>query len=86
MLQKKFKGKFPAGYDEIPEYVAKQCAKFVKGPFAHIYNILINSCTFPEKFKVSRVKPLYKKGDVCSIQNITPISTVPIFFLKYWKS
>ena len=30
------KGKFSAGYDEIPEYVVKQCEKFVKGPLAHI--------------------------------------------------
>jgi hypothetical protein len=29
-VTKKFKGKFPAGYVEIPEYVVKQCAKFVK--------------------------------------------------------
>ena len=29
-VTKKFKGKFSAGYDEIPEYVVKQCAKFVK--------------------------------------------------------
>jgi hypothetical protein len=41
---KKFKGKFSAGYDEIPEYVVKQHAKFVKGTLAHIYNISINSC------------------------------------------
>ena len=25
-VTKKFKGKFPAGYDEITEYVVKQCA------------------------------------------------------------
>jgi hypothetical protein len=25
---KKFKGRFSAGYDGIPEYVVKQCAKF----------------------------------------------------------
>jgi len=25
-VTKKFKGKFPAGYDEIMEYVVKQCA------------------------------------------------------------
>ena len=57
----KFKGKFSAGYGEIPEYVVKQCAKFVKVSLAHIYNISINSGTFPEKFKVARLKPLYKK-------------------------
>jgi len=44
------------------EYIVKQCAKFVKGPLAHIYNISINSGAFPKKFKVVRVKPLYKKN------------------------
>jgi hypothetical protein len=41
VLQKKFKAKFLAGYDEIPEYVIKQREKFVKGPLAHIYNISV---------------------------------------------
>ena len=58
---KKFKCKFSAGYDEITEYVVKQSAKFVKGTLAHIYNISINSGTFPRKFEVARVKPLCKK-------------------------
>jgi len=80
MCYKKFKGKFSAGYGEIPEYVVKHCAKFVKGPLAHIYNILINSGTFPEKFKVARVKPFYKKIDIYSIQNYRPISNLHIFF------
>jgi hypothetical protein len=82
-VTKIFKGIFPAGYDEIQEYVVKQCAKFVKGPLAHIYNISINSATFPEKFKVARVKLLYKKGDVYCI----PIYiNCTYFFLKYRKS
>jgi hypothetical protein len=34
---------------------------------------------FPEKFKVARVRPSYKKGDICSIQNYGPISILPIF-------
>jgi len=42
----------------------RQFAKFVKGPLAHIYNMSINSGKLPEKFKVAREKPLYKKGDI----------------------
>ena len=61
VLLKKITGKFSAGYDEIPKYVVKECAKFVKGPLAHIYNILINSDTFAEKFKVARVSPCIRK-------------------------
>jgi hypothetical protein len=84
LVIKKFKGKFAAGYDEIPEYVVKQRATFVKGPLAHIYNISMNAGMFPEKCKVPRVKPLYKKGDIYSVQNYRPVSILPVF-LKYWK-
>jgi hypothetical protein len=34
---------------------------------------------FPEKFKAARVKPLYKKGDIYSIQSYRPVSILPIF-------
>ena len=53
--------------------------KCVKGPLAHIYSSSINSGTFPEKFKLARVKLLYKKGDVYSIKIIRPISILPFF-------
>jgi len=76
---KKLKGKFSAGYDEIPECVAKQCAKLIQGPLTHIYNMSLNSGTFPEIFKVTRVKPLHKKGDIYIIENCRPISILPIF-------
>jgi len=76
---RRLKGKFSAGCDEIQEYIVKQCAVSIKGPLTHIYNMSINSGTFPELFKVARVKPLYKKGDTYSIQNYRPISILPVF-------
>jgi hypothetical protein len=33
---KNLKGKFSVGYDEIPEYVVKQCASFIRGPLMHL--------------------------------------------------
>jgi len=75
----KLKGKFSAGYDEILEYVVKQCVEFIKGPLTHIYNMSLNSDTFPEMFKVARAKPLHK-GYIYSIENYRPISILPIFF------
>ena len=32
---------------------------------------------FPEKFKIAKVKPLYKKGDKCCYNNYRPISILP---------
>jgi hypothetical protein len=40
---------------------------------------------FPEKFKIARVKPLYKKGDIYSTKNYTPISILSIFFYNTGK-
>jgi hypothetical protein len=76
---RKLKGKFSAGCDEIPEYVVKQCAMFIKGPLTYIYNMSVNSGVFPDLFKVARVKPLYKKGDTYNIQNYRPISILSVF-------
>jgi hypothetical protein len=59
--------------------LVKECAKFVKGLLAHIYNILINSGMFPEKFKVARGELLYEKGYIYSIKNYRPISILYIF-------
>ena len=39
----------------------------------------ISSGMFPELFKVARAKPLYKKGDIYSMQNYRPISILPVF-------
>ena len=57
----------------------KQCAVSIKGPLTHIYNMSISSGTFPELFKVARVKPLYKKGNIYGNQNYRPISILPVF-------
>jgi hypothetical protein len=50
---RRLKGKFSAGYDEIPECVVKQCAVSIRGPLTHIYNLSISSGTFPNLFKVA---------------------------------
>ena len=50
----------------------------------NIYNISFKSGMFPEKFKITRIKPLYKKGDIYNVKNYRPISGYHSS-LKYWK-
>jgi hypothetical protein len=49
------------------------------GPLTHIYNVSLNSGVFSDEWKIARVKPLYKKGDRCDIQNYKPISVLSVF-------
>jgi hypothetical protein len=60
-VTKILKGKPSAGYDEIPEYVVKQCIKYIKKPLVHIYNASLGSGTFPDRLKIENVIPLHKK-------------------------
>jgi hypothetical protein len=59
-----FKGKYSAGSNGIPDFVVKKCIEVVKMPLAHIYNAFLEAGIFPERFKIAKVKPLHKKGDM----------------------
>jgi len=83
-VTKNLQGKFSAGFNRIPEYVVIQCTSLIRGPSTHIYNISFRSGIFLEKFKILRVKPLYKKRDIHNVKNYCYR-----FYqssLKYWKS
>lgn len=60
--------------------------RILKDSFENIlkpFTVLINKCfhngVFPESFKISKVIPLYKKGEKNSLDNYRPISIVPLF-------
>lgn len=41
--------------------------------------------TFPDKLKLSLIKPLFKKGEKCDINNYRPITLIPILSKIYEK-
>ena len=47
----KLKGKFSAGFDEIPEFLVKCCTHHIKKPLTHICNISLKSGIFPDLMK-----------------------------------
>jgi hypothetical protein len=61
-VSKSLKGRLFAGYDEILEYLVKQCIKHIKKPLVHICNASLSSDIFPDRLKTAKVIPLYKKG------------------------
>jgi hypothetical protein len=44
-----------------------------------IFNLSLCTGNFPSKFKLARVTPLYKSGDIADMNNYRPIS----YFLAY---
>jgi hypothetical protein len=76
---KDLKGEVTAGFDEVPDYVVKQCTQFIKKPLVNIYNASLESGIFPDQLKIANVKPLHKNGDIKNIQNYRPISLLPVF-------
>jgi hypothetical protein len=78
-VTKSLKGKSSPGFDDIPESLVKQCIQYIKKPLTHIHNISFKSGTVPDRLKIAKVKPLFKKGDIHDVQNYRPISTLSGF-------
>jgi hypothetical protein len=76
---KSLKGKYSAGFDEIPEFLTKRCLHYIKKPLVHIFNASLNSGVFPEKMKIAKIRPLYKKRERQEVCNYRPISILPVF-------
>ena len=68
----KMKNKSSSGYDK---------------PLTLIINQMLDSGIFPSGIKISKILPIFKKGDVHSFNNYRPISMLPaiskIIFIPY---
>jgi hypothetical protein len=75
----KLEGKTSAAFDEISEFLIKECIQNIKKPLSFIFNESINKGSFPNLMKIAEVRPVYRKGDRRDISNYRPISVLPIF-------
>ena len=67
------------GADQIPAFIVKGCVDTIVKPLLHIYNLCLQFSTFPSIWKVSKVIPLFKKGDRRLGKNYRPISLINTF-------
>ena len=63
-----------AGLDNLSGRFLKDEAKFLSKPISDLCNLSITSEKFPESCKVTKLKPLYKKGSLTLPCNYRPIS------------
>ena len=78
-IVKQLNNKHSSGHDEISNFLLKQTISSLITPFTHLINLSLSNGKFPSILKITKVKPIFKKGDVSDIQNYRPISLVSVF-------
>ena len=73
---KKIKGNRAIGPDGVPAYIFKGCNNFVVKPLQFIFNLILRTSVYPQKWKTSKLIPIYKSGTRQDIKNYRPISIV----------
>lgn len=76
---KKIKPKSTAGPDKIPAFILYDCAHVFCTPLTIIFNLSISTNKYPDIWKVSKITPVYKKGDRNKIENYRPITIIDNF-------
>ena len=66
------------GYDGISTEHLKVVNKDLSKCLTLIINQSLNSGIFPDKLKIAKVTPIYKKRDKQTITNYTPTSVLPV--------
>ena len=76
------KNKASYGHDNISNILIKHAQEVLIEPLALLVNQIrsfSDSGHFPSELKISRVKPLFKKGDLSEFSNYRTISLLPSF-------
>ena len=68
------KPKSSTGINNISSKLLKRTTNSITAPFTIIINQMMASGIFPDALKVSKVIPLYKKGDESNLSNYRPIA------------
>ena len=71
------KSKNSSGNDDISNRLLKSKKCEISKPLTIIINQSLETGIFPDALKVAKVKPLFKKGDNCCLNNYRPISLLP---------
>ena len=68
-----------SGYDDISADGVKRVSDEIFVILKHIFNISLAKGVFPDKVKIARVTPIFKKGNNALVTNYRPISVLSCF-------
>ena len=77
------KNKNTKGHDQISNKLLKCVKNEIAKPLTFIINQTLRTGCYPDKFKIARLRPLYKKGEKQGIENYRPISILPSVSKNY---
>ena len=66
-------------YDNIGPKLIKYIAPAIMSPLVYIFNISLLNGTVPDKLKIGKVVPVFKKGDRTLMTNYRPVCLLSIF-------
>ena len=72
-----FKPKSSTGHDGLSMKLLKRISSIICDPLTLIINQSLNTGIFPEKLKIAKVLPIFKKDDEFLLNNYRPISLLP---------
>lgn len=67
------------GPDLIPAFLLRDCAVVLCAPLHFIFNLILRTSIYPDVWKESRVRPVYKKGNKNDVNNYRPIAIINNF-------
>lgn len=73
---KRLKNKMTAGDDQIPSFLVKDCAHALVKPLSILFNLSLQSSSFPNRWKIARLCPILKTGDPSILSNYRPIAII----------
>ena len=70
----KLKPKLSQGPDGIPGFLVTDCRYVFLSPLVYIFNLALQCSSFPDVWKVSKICPVFKKGDRACVEDYRPVS------------
>ena len=82
---KNLASKNSSGHDSISARFIKRILETITPPLTHIINQSLCTGIFPDRLKIAKVIPLFKKGDQHILDNYRPISLLPVISKVFEK-
>ena len=64
------------GHDRIPQRIIKDGINMLLGPLSYLFDTIYKTKEIPQQWLISKVNPIFKKGNSSDIENYRPVSNL----------